>query len=459
MRSKDRDLIYIYLFFDIILLNIAIFIANRILFSGMAFSQTTMYSYLIHGNISWVITYIVFSKKNLYLRDGFYNRFLRITKRTLVFVLISFVTAFLFFRMSFSLRFYLMYSGILYLSKVLFYWGLYQGLLMRRKRGVHVSRCAIVGIRSTAKRLRKLIDYNPILGFKFVGFFANKACDKSDILGPVEELEQLLEEHKIEMLFVTENCEDIHEGKCKDFIELCSQKGIRIRFVPNEKKWNKSGSNMETMAGVPLLDPLMVPLDSLNARFWKRFFDITFSLAIILCVLTWLIPLVALMIALTSKGPVFFVQQRTGFNNRTFGCIKFRSMKLNKFANRLQATANDERITLFGRIMRRTNIDELPQFFNVLMGDMSVVGPRPHMLSHTELYSGLIDSYLSRHFVKPGITGWAQVNGLRGETDELWKMERRVEFDMEYIETWSFALDIRIILLTIFGSKTFHNAV
>jgi exopolysaccharide biosynthesis polyprenyl glycosylphosphotransferase len=207
-----------------------------------------------------------------------------------------------------------------------------------------------------------------------------------------------------------------------------------------------------------VINPQEIPLDSLGFRVQKRIFDLVFSLTLCIFLFSWLFPIIALLIKLDSKGPVFFVQERTGTNNKTFKCLKFRSMKTNSEANDKQATANDDRITKLGRLMRRTNIDELPQFLNVLSGQMSVVGPRPHMLKHTEEYSSLIDNYLVRHYVKPGITGWAQVKGLRGETKKLSAMENRVKADMEYIENWRFAWDLKIIWQTVFGRNAYKNA-
>ena len=167
-------------------------------------------------------------------------------------------------------------------------------------------------------------------------------------------------------------------------------------------------------------------------------------------------PIVYLIIKIQSPGPILFKQERTGLDGKNFWMLKFRSMHVNKDADRLQATKDDPRKYPFGNLMRKTNIDELPQFWNVLMGDMSIVGPRPHMLAHTKMYSQLIDKYMVRHFVKPGITGWAQVTGFRGETKELWQMEERVKRDIWYIENWTIWLDIRIIWLTI-KNAILHN--
>ena len=180
----------------------------------------------------------------------------------------------------------------------------------------------------------------------------------------------------------------------------------------------------------------------------KRAFDIAFSLCFLCLLFPFILIFVFVITELTMPGKLFFVQKRTGLNGKTVKCYKFRSMKQNAHADEHQAVKGDKRITRWGQIMRKTSLDETPQFINVLLGDMSVVGPRPHMLKHTVKYSALIDGYMKRHDVKPGVTGWSQVNGFRGETKELADMENRVRYDMWYISHWRFALDIKIILKT-----------
>lgn len=211
-----------------------------------------------------------------------------------------------------------------------------------------------------------------------------------------------------------------------------STHAIRIlKSLPLVKSWE---------ARMSMLNPI--------GMFYKRCFDIVFSL--VACVaIALFIPIIALIIKLQSRGPIFFVQDRTGKYGRTFRCLKFRTMRTNGECNIRQCTKHDPRVFPFGRFLRRTNLDELPQFFNVLMGDMSIVGPRPHMLYHTDYYSKLIPHYMNRHFVRPGITGWAQVTGFRGETRELWQMEGRVRRDMWYINHWSLWLDLRIMVMTV----------
>ena len=203
------------------------------------------------------------------------------------------------------------------------------------------------------------------------------------------------------------------------------------------------------LGNVPFLSLRNDPLMRIENRVIKRAFDIVVSLLFLCTLFPIILLFVTIITKITMPGPVFFRQKRTGIYGKDFYCIKFRSMKINADSDRVQATKNDPRKTRWGNIMRKTNIDEFPQFWNVLMGDMSIVGPRPHMLKHTEEYSKLIDKYMMRHFVKPGITGWSQVTGFRGETKELSQMEGRVQGDIWYIEHWSFWLDIYIMYKTV----------
>lgn len=215
----------------------------------------------------------------------------------------------------------------------------------------------------------------------------------------------------------------------------------------------KRRMHLELIGSVPVLDIRQEPLAQPENRLAKRLFDIVFSLLFLCTIFPIIFIIIGLAIKITSPGPIFFKQKRSGEENKEFWCYKFRSMRVNKDSDKVQATLNDPRKTRLGNFMRKTSIDELPQFINVLLGDMSVVGPRPHMLKHTEEYSKLIDKYMVRHLVKPGITGWAQVTGFRGETKELWQMEGRVERDIWYLEHWTFMLDLYIIY------KTVKNAV
>ena len=229
-------------------------------------------------------------------------------------------------------------------------------------------------------------------------------------------------------------------------VRLCDHRMVKFYYLPTaEEKLNLQPILIDDIG---VMTTYTSPLEDPLNRLLKRLLDIVFSI-IGLIFTALLLPFIALTIKRQSPGPIFFRQLRTGIDGREFRCYKFRSMHVNTDADRLQATTNDPRKFRFGDFMRKTNIDELPQFWNVLMGNMSIVGPRPHMLAHTEQYDKLIDKYMVRHFVKPGITGWAQVTGFRGETRKLWQMEGRVERDIWYIQHWSFWLDLRIIWLTV----------
>jgi putative colanic acid biosysnthesis UDP-glucose lipid carrier transferase len=193
----------------------------------------------------------------------------------------------------------------------------------------------------------------------------------------------------------------------------------------------------------------VISLDETRNRFVKRIFDLILSILFIIIILSWFLPIIGLLIKLDSKGPIFFIQKRNGEGNKPFGCIKFRTMFVNKEADIKQATRNDSRITRMGKFLRKSSIDELPQFINVLLGNMSLIGPRPHPIKLNEQFEPLISNMMSRHYVKPGITGLAQCMGYRGETQTLADMENRVRLDRYYIENWTFWLDIKIIFLTV----------
>ena len=233
----------------------------------------------------------------------------------------------------------------------------------------------------------------------------------------------------------------------KKLSRYCDYKVVRFFYVPISVESIGLNLKRELMDDIEVYTTYEIPLQNMGNRILKRTFDIVFSLFFLIPT-ALMFPFIWLIIKIQSPGPIFFKQARTGIDGKTFMMLKFRSMHVNADADKVQATKDDPRKYPFGNFMRKSNIDELPQFLNVLRGDMSFVGPRPHMLAHTEQYSALISKYMVRHFVKPGLTGWAQVTGFRGETKELWQMEGRVKRDIWYMEHWSIWLDIRIIWMT-----------
>jgi putative colanic acid biosynthesis UDP-glucose lipid carrier transferase len=236
-------------------------------------------------------------------------------------------------------------------------------------------------------------------------------------------------------------------------VDEADRQCIRLKFIPDLGGSLASPYTISYLGGeFPIITLRQEPLEEMRNRFKKRVFDLIFSSLVIVFVLSWLYPLIALFIKYESKGPVLFKQLRSGRNDVPFWCFKFRSMTVNGHSDALQATKNDIRITKVGAFLRKTSLDEMPQFFNVFLGNMSVVGPRPHMLKHTEEYKAIIGKFMVRHFLKPGITGWAQVNGYRGETRLLEDMDNRVKYDIYYLENWTTALDVRIIFMTIINA-------
>ncbi|MDX8339303.1 exopolysaccharide biosynthesis polyprenyl glycosylphosphotransferase [Draconibacterium sp. IB214405] len=460
MRSRETELLIFFLIIDLLMLQAAIVFVAWVDLSISARDIRSISTYLLHGNLSWIIAYLTFSKKNLYLRDSFVNRVVRITKRQLVFMAVAATIAVVLLPYHLARRFFLEYSLLFYFEKIVLYFIVYRYLKYKRSKNINTVQAAVVGYNDTSFAIRQIIDSNPGLGYNFSGFISSKTTSDENILGHPDELEELIDKHKLNILFYTISFfnGDDAERKGKRVLKVCNSKGVRLRFIPKNQQWFRNRMNMESFGNLVVIDPQEIPLDNVSSRIQKRLFDILFSLAVTVFLLSWLIPVLAILIGLDSKGPVFFVQRRTGIDIKTFNCLKFRSMKVNSNADTQQATPEDKRITKLGRFLRQSNIDELPQFLNVLAGSMSVVGPRPHMLKHTEEYSKLIDQYLIRHYVKPGITGWAQIKGYRGETKHLSAMEKRVKADMEYIENWKFSWDLSIIWLTIFSRHSWKNA-
>jgi len=224
---------------------------------------------------------------------------------------------------------------------------------------------------------------------------------------------------------------------------------IRVNFIAPQKGLESGFYHVSYIGGLPVLQRYREPLKRMHKQFLKRTFDIIISSLVIIFILSWLIPVISVLIKLESRGPVFFRQLRSGRDNDSFWCLKFRSMRTNAVSDLVQATKGDDRITRMGNFLRKTSLDEFPQFLNVFMGDMSIVGPRPHMLHHTEQYSSQVNHYMARLYLKPGVTGWAQVNGYRGEIKNIELLKNRVEHDIWYMENWSILLDIKIMYLTL----------
>jgi putative colanic acid biosynthesis UDP-glucose lipid carrier transferase len=307
---------------------------------------------------------------------------------------------------------------------------------------------AVLGMNEGALRLGDYLLKQSSLkfaGYLDQGLMIGNTQIPTKTISPKEQL-RIAAESGIEEVFISVNADRMND--LTELIKEGEKNCIRLKFVPDLSAL-EANFRFDRMGNFTVLSPRKEPLEYIGNRVKKRLFDIAVSLFVIVFIFSWLYPLLALIIKIQSPGPVFFAQQRSGRNNKPFWCYKFRSMRMNADSDMRQATLNDDRITHIGRFMRKTSLDEFPQFFNVLMGYMSIIGPRPHMLAHTGQYSKIIDKYMVRHFLKPGISGWAQINGYRGETKETWQMEKRVEHDIWYMENWSVALDVKIMFFTI----------
>lgn len=323
-----------------------------------------------------------------------------------------------------------------------------------RSKGRNTRKVLFIGSDPANLHTYQELMSDPSTGYRIIGYYSNSqiedAPEQLEKIGSIEDFSNYMDTEEDPISKIDEiYCSLSHSDS--DFIqkvmEFCDRNVIHFYYVPRIFGNMQLSLRPEVIGNMVLYTNHIEPLNNLNNKIIKRAFDIVFSSVVLLCMLPFM-PIIALFIKIQSPGPLIFKQERTGLNGDTFTCYKFRSMHVNKDADTVQATKNDPRKFPFGNFMRKTNLDEFPQFLNVLLGDMSIVGPRPHMVFHTEKYSQLIEKYMVRHFSKPGITGYAQVTGFRGETEELWQMEGRIKKDIWYIENWSIWLDLKIIFLT-----------
>jgi putative colanic acid biosynthesis UDP-glucose lipid carrier transferase len=315
--------------------------------------------------------------------------------------------------------------------------------------GFETRNVVVVGITGSGKALYEFFVDNPSNGYRFKGFFHNEDVPayKHLTIGGLDNIKEYCVKNSIDEIYFALPL--AHQHLLRELSRFADDQLIHFRIAPDFSNIASKG-NTFMMNDVTVLTTRRQPLGLLTNSYVKRTFDIIFSLTVICTIFPIVMPMIALAIRLDSEGPIFFKQLRPGKRNKLFECYKFRTMKVNNNTE-LQASKNDSRITRVGAFLRKTNLDELPQFFNVLFGNMSVVGPRPNLVCHLEEYSKKIQDYKIRHFITPGITGYAQVNGLRGETREPGLMEKRVAYDVNYLENWSLVLDLKIIWLTVWN--------
>ncbi len=366
-------------------------------------------------------------------------------KQTLIFDL-SIVTFFHFLTIYPSNRFLL--KKLLILNSLIFAFKflIYIFLKFYRSKGGNVRTYLIVGYNEETIKFKNILDTRLDYGYKFDSFFGKG--DNPDIQGEYDDLKAYLNKNPVDVIFCS--LKECSNEQIKDIINFADNHFMSVKFIPDNNEILGKQLKVDYFDYYPVLSLNKSPLDKPVNKFIKRLFDFIFSGCIIVCILSWLTPLLGILIKLESKGPVFFKQKRNGINYKPFNCYKFRSMHPNHLADIKQVSKNDNRVTKIGKFLRKTSIDELPQFINVFLGDMSVVGPRPHMVKENERFLKKIDKFMTRHYIKPGITGLAQVKGYRGEVKTDEDIINRLKYDLFYIENWSLWLDIKIILFTAF---------
>jgi len=437
---------------DLAVINFIFFFSQMLFRRSLAISAVLEYDYFLYFmNICWIlITSLsgVYNSKTIVNFETFARR-----SMNAFLYFIGFVTLYLYFfhQIVISRTFIIMELtgiGVLLLANRFLFLLIYQYF---RKKDYLMRKIMVVGYNPVAKKLVHYLE-NQSINSRVVGFCEDqenvREITNYPILAGISGVLEECQRYGVTEIYSTIAPEQ--NASLYDLIRGAERNCIRFRIVPDLGVFMmKKQVYIDYLEDMPILSLRREPLEDLGNQIRRRIFDVFISTLVCVFVLSWMIPLIGLLIMLESRGPVFFVQARSGKNNRPFKCLKFRSMVASPNADLTQATRNDKRITRLGAFLRRTSLDEFPQFLNVFKGDMSIVGPRPHMLKHTSDYSEVVDHFMLRQFVKPGITGWAQVNGYRGETRDLIQMEKRIEHDIWYLENWSLWLDVRIVFMTI----------
>ena len=470
-KKYDNLYVFIHVIGDLIILNLSYYLGHFFAFnyltlhtSGTLAEQLVSPKYVNLGlfiNLIYLVAAQMSGTFNMYRNTRFSEFYSSLTK-LFVFQVLLMAAYILVFKDQNDT--YKVSRGVLlamyffaYFFTTIWRFGLIKVIRYYRSKGHNTQEVIIIGAGESGQEMKRILSNKAEYGLKVLGFFDDDKESyppkiQTEILGTVNEVQDFALKNEVSEIFCALPYE--REEQIMSLIKFADKNLVRLRIVPDFRRLintQLARVNINQYGLMPVLTIREEPLENQFNRLVKRIFDFSFSLLTIVFILSWMVPIIGLIIKLTSKGPIFFKQKRSGERNEIFEVLKFRTMYVNNDAHTKQAEKNDPRITPIGAFLRRTNLDELPQFWNVFTGHMSVIGPRPHMLKHTEEYSEIIDNFMVRHLVKPGITGWAQVNGFRGETKEKELMEERVAHDVWYIENWTFGLDLKIILLTIFN--------
>ena len=413
-------------------------------------------TFLLMMNFGWFLSGNILSIYHIFRLTKFTRIIKDILKQMLVFSFMAFAF-FTIFRINisedvvnyiFQMLFFL-YISIILLRVLSFFF-----IKRYRLMGGNFRNVVIAGVTENSQKLANFFNNRKEFGYRFKGYFSNKKTD-FPLLGKLEDIPAFSEKINLHQIYCNVGVLNVEE--INNLIRFAENNLIEIKFIPDPKIDYGQNLALQYYDYIPVFALREIPFQT-DLRWVKRGFDVVFSSLIIVFILSWLIPILGLLIRLESKGPILFKQKRNGLNNDEFQMIKFRSMYMNGFSDHKQTEVNDQRLTKIGKFIRCTSIDEMPQFINVLLGNMSVVGPRPHPIFLTDQYAKIIDKYMVRHLVKPGVTGLAQIKGYRGEIQDFEQMRNRIKLDKFYIENWTLLLDIEIVTKTFFNAfKKNHN--
>jgi len=425
---------------DLFFLNASILLSLFIWIGDLDWGNTNNIYLLIFSNVVWLFLVMVSTPYNV-TKSWSISKILKSQMAFLFVHLLVVASLFFFFEKTYSIPqialIYVLFIPLFFFLRIFLFY-----LRKVLSQEANTKNYILIGKNNLSAEIRKYFLMNPDAGYKFQGYFEFKSGNFDQ-----KEIQLFCADKEIHEIYYC--LPNAPRSELEQLVNYGLNSLVKVKLIVESNFSHQQPISLDKYDIQPGVNLVTVPLDDSRNQLLKRVFDLAFSGLFTVLVLSWLVPLIGLIIKLDSKGPVFFVQLRSGEGNKPFKCLKFRSMKVNQEADTKQATKDDPRITKLGHFLRRSSIDELPQFLNVFWGSMSVVGPRPHMLKHTEEYSKVIEKFLGRHYVKPGITGLAQCMGYRGETRDLADMENRVRLDRHYIENWTFWLDIKIIFLTV----------
>ena len=453
MKKQQQFLRNISYTLDIIIILIAYLVAKK--FRYNIDLQYFSYPFFFLSIVLWFVMSI-FSKIYFEKRSNkFAEEMVQMIYHSILFIVsLSSVLFFLNLNHKFPSKFVLVFANILTFLAILSKYAIRKKIHAYLNKGIFYDQVLLVGSTKAAEEFIDAVKKYYYYGYKCIGYIDELDQLKKECayLGNLNDLHTILRTTEIDEVFIALPTGE--NEKIQNCIAICDGLNIKVRILPNLSEFTSSSIYINNIGLLPVVNVGDLPLDKRENRLLKRSFDIVFSLLFFILLGSFIFPILAIIIKLSSKGPIFFKQERWGLNNKRITCYKFRSMykessEIDEEGNFQQAFKDDPRITLIGKILRKTNMDELPQFWNVLIGNMSVVGPRPHPTQLNIQSMELVDNYMLRHMVIPGITGLAQVNGCRGETRTTEDMQKRVNFDLYYIQRWNFWLDLQIIIQTV----------